>query len=102
MTGWENYAKSYQSQRDRTQNVVIDRTNTYIKVLGNIGWAGYQWDFKAMVDDKTTTWRGHTTLIFEKQKDHWVIVHNHTSLAQEAAGAQPRATPDPPTQAPPL
>jgi len=29
----------------------------------------------------------HTTLIFEKRNDNWLIVHNHTSLVQ--ASQQP-------------
>jgi ketosteroid isomerase-like protein len=78
--GWENYAKAYQRQRERTQGVVVERTNTYIKVAGNVGWGSYQWDFRAMVDGTQGTWRGHTTLILEKQKERWMIVHNHTSL----------------------
>jgi ketosteroid isomerase-like protein len=86
--GWDNYAKAYQRQRDRTQNVVLDRTNTYIKVVGNVGWASYQWEFRGLVDGASMTARGQTTLILQKQKDRWVILHNHTSLVQEAPGAQ--------------
>jgi ketosteroid isomerase-like protein len=92
VAGWDNYAKAYQRQRDRTQNVVLDRTNTIIKVVGNVSWASYQWEFRGMVDGSPMTVRGQTTLILEKQKDRWMIVHNHTSLAQEAAGTQ-RLTP---------
>lgn len=99
VTGWDNYAKIYEAQRTRTQNVVLERTNSYIKALGNVGWASYQWEFRGQVDGKEMTARGQTTLILEKQKDRWMIVHNHTSLAQEAAVTQPApstAQPKPP------
>ncbi|HXN22424.1 MAG TPA: nuclear transport factor 2 family protein [Candidatus Dormibacteraeota bacterium] len=88
VAGWDNYAQAYQRQRDRTQNVVLDRTNTYIKVVGSVSWVSYQWEFRGVVDGSPMTVRGQTTLILQKQKDRWMIVHNHTSLAQEAAGPQ--------------
>lgn len=102
VTGWDNYAKAYQRQRDRTQKVVIDRTNTFIKVLGNVSWASYQWQFSGAVDGAPMTVRGQTTLVLEKQKDRWMIIHNHTSLIPEAAG-MPRgpATGTQPAQKPP-
>jgi ketosteroid isomerase-like protein len=93
---WANYLPIYQQQRARMQQVRMDRSNTYIKVKGSIGWACYQWDFSGTVDGQPSTARGQTTLVVEKRNDHWVIVHNHTSLtpAQPAAPANaPQATP---------
>lgn len=98
--GWDNYVKSYQTQRSRTQNVVLDRINTFIRVAGNTGWASYQWQFKGLVDGTSMPLKGHTTLVLEKQKDRWVIVHNHTSLAEEPSGAQPLNAPAPGQQKP--
>ena len=89
--GWSNYLPLYQQQRARMQQVRLDRANTYIKVSGAVGWACYQWDFGGTVDGQPMTARGQTTLVFEKRNDHWLIVHNHTSVAQAA----------PPTTAPP-
>jgi ketosteroid isomerase-like protein len=84
--GWTNYLAIYQQQRASMQRVRLDRSNTYIKVNGNMGWACYQWDFSASADGRDVQSQGQTTVVVEKRKDHWVIVHNHTSLSP---GAQP-------------
>ncbi len=93
--GWANYLPIYQQQRARMQRVRMDRTNTYVKVNGNTGWACYQWDFSADVDGQPTHSQGQTTVVVEKRNNHWVIVHNHTSLAPGAAQPSPanQATP---------
>jgi ketosteroid isomerase-like protein len=87
--GWSNFLPPYQQQRTRMQQVRLDRLNTYIKVSGAVGWACYQWDFGGTVDGQSMTARGQTTLVFEKRNDRWLIVHNHTSVAQ---GAPPTTT----------
>lgn len=84
--GWANYLAIYQQQRAHMQRVRLDRSNTYIKVVGNMGWACYQWDFSATVDGQDVQSRGQTTVVVEKLNNHWVIVHNHTSLSP---GQQP-------------
>jgi ketosteroid isomerase-like protein len=91
--GWTNYLAAYQQQRARMQQVRMDRLNTYYRVNGNFAWACYQWDFSAVVDGQPSAARGQTTLIFEKRNDHWLIVHNHTSLAQTSQPATPANTP---------
>jgi ketosteroid isomerase-like protein len=92
--GWNNYLAVYQQQRARMQQVRMDRTNTYIRVSGNVAWACYQWDFEAVVDGQQTMSQGQTTMVLEKRNNRWVIVLNHTSLAQRVpTGAPPNATP---------
>jgi len=100
--GWSNYLPLYQQQRARTQQVRLDRVNTFIKVSGAVGWACYQWDFSGSVDGQPMTSRGQTTLLFEKRNERWLIVHNHTSVAQAAptATAQPQQ-PTAPASTPP-
>ena len=98
--GWANYLPLYQQQRARMQQVRMDRVNTFIKVSGAVGWACYQWDFGGTVDGQAMTTRGQTTLVLEKRNDRWVIVHNHTSVAQGAPTttsqpAAPANTPQP-------
>jgi len=83
--GWTNFLADYQQQRARMQQVRMDRTNTYIKVSGMVGWACYQWDFEAVVDGQHMDSQGQTTVVLEKRNNHWVIVHNHTSLAPPRA-----------------
>jgi ketosteroid isomerase-like protein len=98
--GWNNYLASYQLQKARMQQVRMDRINTFIKVAGTFGWACYEWDFAATVDGQPSAARGQTTLVLEKRNNHWVIVHNHTSLVPSAplaspSGTQPAAQPPP-------
>jgi len=88
--GWANYLPLYQQQRARMQQVRLDRLNTYIKVSGTVGWACYQWDFGGTVDGEPMISRGQTTLVMEKRNNRWLIVHNHTSVAQ---GAPPTTQP---------
>ena len=103
--GWSNYLAIYQQQRARMQQVRLDRFNTLIKVSGTVGWACYQWDFSGTVDGESMRSRGQTTLVLEKRGDHWVIVHNHTSIVQDAPAitqpAAPAATPQPQPNKPP-
>ena len=101
VVGWPAYLSSYQSQRARAQQVRLDRTNTLIRAApsGNTAWASYQWEFTAVVDGVPSSAFGHTTLIFEKRNDNWLIVHNHTSLVQSSQAAAPAA--QPPAATPP-
>ncbi|GAC1622854.1 MAG: hypothetical protein PVS2B2_02510 [Candidatus Acidiferrum sp.] len=82
--GWSNYLALYQQTRARMQQVRLDRDNSYIKVSGNFAWSCYQWEFSAMYGDQPTASRGQTTLVLEKRNNHWLIVHNHTSLIETA------------------
>jgi ketosteroid isomerase-like protein len=101
VVGWPNYLVSYQSQRARAQQVRLDRSNTLVRVApgGNVAWASYQWEFTAVVDGVPASAFGHTTLVFEKRNDNWLIVHNHTSLVQASQAASPAA--QPPAATPP-
>lgn len=101
--GWPSYLSVYQQQRARMRQVRLERSNTYIKVTGAFAWACYQWDFAGALDGQPASAQGQTTLVLEKRNSRWVIVHNHTSIAQPApsqAGppANPAATS--PTQQP--
>ncbi len=101
--GWTNYLASYQQSRQRMNRVRLDRANTFIKVDGNDAWACYQWDFAAVVDERTSTAQGQTTLVFQKRDGKWLIVLNHTSLVQPTPAAEPAAAPaGTPPVAPPV
>jgi ketosteroid isomerase-like protein len=100
--GWTNYLAVYQQQRARMQQVRMDRTNTYIKVSGTVGWACYQWDFSGVVDGQQTVSQGQTTVVLEKRSSHWVIVLNHTSLALKVPVAAPATAPSPQQPAKPM
>ncbi len=103
VVGWPNYLLSYQSQRARSQQVRLDRSNTLIRLApgGTAAWACYQWEFSAVVDGVPTSAFGQTTLIFEKRNDAWLIVHNHTSLIQASQGNAPQTQPPAATPAKP-
>src|SRR5450432_2712281 len=47
IVGWTNYLAVNQQQRTRMQQVRMDRSNSLIRVAGNVGWICYQWDFAA-------------------------------------------------------
>jgi ketosteroid isomerase-like protein len=97
--GWQSYLAVYQQQHARTQQIRLDRYNTYIKTHGDVAWACYQWDFSGTVDGQPMSAQGQTTLVMEKRGTRWVIVHNHTSLTPPAnTPAQGPATGAPPTQ----
>jgi len=95
--GWTNYLAIYQQQRAHMQRVRMDWMNTYIKVNGNTGWACYQWDFTGDLDGQPMRSQGQTTVVMEKRNNHWVIVHNHTSLSPAAQPPSPAniTTPQP-------
>lgn len=80
VVGWTNFLAAYKQQHARMQQVRMDRSNTYVKFSGNFAWACYQWEFSAVVDGQPSAAWGQTTLIFEKRDNHWMIVHNHTSV----------------------
>lgn len=87
--GWANYLAIYHQQRTHMQKVRLDRTNTYIKVKGDVAWACYQWSFIATIDGQPMQSQGQTTVVMEKRNGHWVIVHNHSSLASPAPATTP-------------
>jgi ketosteroid isomerase-like protein len=87
--GWANYAPVYQQLRGRMSQVRMDRSNTYIKVDGNVAWACYQWDFSAAIDGQVSGSQGLATLIFEKRDGRWLIVHNHTAMLRAAQPSTP-------------
>ena len=82
LLGWDNYAKAYQAQRARVIGGRMDRTNTFIKVDGNVAWATYQFYYVTSLDNKMSESRGHSTLILNKRGDRWLIVLNPSSIVE--------------------
>jgi len=89
--GWGNYVKAYQAQRARITGGRMDRSNTLLKVNGTTAWVTYQFLFSATVDGKSGEFRGHTSLVLNKQGDRWVIVLNHSSAVGDAGTTQASA-----------
>jgi ketosteroid isomerase-like protein len=110
--GWQSYVTQYEQARTSFQGMQLNRRNTYIFTEENIAWASYQWEFLSLVNGKSYSAVGQTTLIFKKVGDNWLIVHNHTSqicpvctsnpqgVGQQNPTSQPPAQ-NPPTSAPP-
>jgi ketosteroid isomerase-like protein len=98
LVGWAKYLQAYMRQREHVTSVRLDRTNSFIKVIGNFAWVTYQWDFSGIVDGTATDSRGQTTLIFQKREGHWLIVHNHTSIVGEALPQKPTPAQPPPAK----
>lgn len=91
VSGWDAYAAAYTAMRARIQGGQLDRTNTYIKVNGTSAFATYQWEYFAVIDGNQDDVRGHSTLIFTKQGDTWLIVLDHTSVVSNT----PQKAPNP-------
>jgi len=73
------------------QQVRMDRSNTYIKVSGTVGWACYQWDLRSSCGRPTYGIpKARPRWFLEKRNNHWVIVLNHTSLASEGPADRSR------------
>ena len=102
VVGWDNYLSSYNFQRTRVQQIRMDRVNTLIRINGNSASVCYQWEFSGVVDGQQTGARGQTTLVFEKRADKWMIIHNHTSVVDNAipqtAGASGQTQPTSPAK----
>ena len=79
LIGWENYAHAYQAQIARSSGSRLERTNSYIKVMGDTAWVTYQWQYIGIVDGRTAQAYGHTSLVLQKRAGAWLIVLNHTS-----------------------
>jgi len=92
VVGWPEYLRAYQMQRARANQVRLERSNTLVRVTGNVGWACYKWEFSGIVDGQSSGARGQTTLILAKRNDAWIIVHNHTSLVETALQPSPATT----------
>ena len=87
------------------RQVRLDRSNTVIKVAGNLAWACYQWDFAATVDGQPSTAQGQTTLVHGEEKqsldhraqshfdgaddDHGHYSAGHTANRQTLAASAP-------------
>jgi uncharacterized protein (TIGR02246 family) len=103
--GWQNYAHAYQAQRAQLQGGRLERTNTYTKLMGDLAWVTYQWDFTGEVEGNLVSAVGHTTLLLQKRAGSWIIILNHTSAVPNSGqpegaaavppGAQPALPPAP-------
>jgi ketosteroid isomerase-like protein len=86
VVGWQNYAALVQQQRAAFQGGMgVIRRNTSIYSRGEVAWASYQWQFDSMYNGRPYSARGQTTLVFTKEGDNWLIVHNHTSQVFDAS-----------------
>lgn len=86
VVGWQNYAAMVQQQRAAFQGGMgVIRRNTSIYFRGDVAWASYQWQFDSTYNGKPYSARGQSTLVFTKEGDNWLIVHNHTSQIFDAS-----------------
>jgi len=93
LIGWENYARAYQAQIARSSKSRLERTNSYIKVMGDTAWVTYQWQYVGIVDGRTAQAYGHASLVL-KRAGTWLIVLNHTSaIPTDQPAPESSATP---------
>lgn len=79
IVGWQNYVQQYTAERNGFSGIQLIRRNTNVFHFENTAWACYQWEFQGLSGGRAVMARGQTTLVFIKQGDRWLIVHNHTS-----------------------
>ncbi len=90
IVGWEKVSRLYQAQHKQLSGAEMLRENTLIKRNGNTAWATYQWKFVVITSTGTYGFQGHTTLVLEKRRRRWLIVHNHTSALIPTSSPPPR------------
>jgi ketosteroid isomerase-like protein len=95
LIGWANVEPRYQQANANVSGMELVRESTRIVRKDKIAWAVYQWRFAGIIGNQAFEAQGHTTLILEKRKRDWVIVHNHTS-ALPMPPAPPRSAPEKP------
>ena len=92
LSGWSTVEPRYRQAHLAYGHIELVRENTKIIRRGKIAWASYQWQLAGLRGKELLEVRGQTTLVLEKRKGHWLIVHNHTSLVPPRAEApQPAA-----------
>jgi uncharacterized protein (TIGR02246 family) len=79
IAGWQNYVPKYLQERKGFTGIQLLTKNINIFHYGDTAWACYQWQFVGLAEGRPMNARGQTTLVFVKQGNRWLIVHNHTS-----------------------
>ena len=84
--GRDTVLRSYNKQQQAFRSTEMVLEGTRIRRAGKVAWVSYRWEYAANYEGKVYSFRGHTTLVLQKKRKRWVIVHNHTSalLSDEA------------------
>jgi uncharacterized protein (TIGR02246 family) len=79
---WQGFLKNSFTQRE------LKLSNVAIEALGDVGWAVFDWEFRAtQTDGKPSQTRGWETQVYRRTDRGWRIAHAHYSVP---------ATPPPP------
>jgi ketosteroid isomerase-like protein len=82
---WQGFLKNSFTQRELTVS------NVAIQSVGDVGWAVFDWEFRAMqTDGKPSQTRGWETQVYRKTDRGWRIAHAHYSAL---AAPPPASTP---------
>jgi len=81
--GWEALKKVIENQNSVFNNIDINVGDVRIHVAsgGGIAWATSLWTFNALASDKSVSLPVRCTWALEKDKNIWLIVHFHKSVA---------------------
>jgi ketosteroid isomerase-like protein len=72
---WQGFLKNNFTQRELTVS------NVNIQSAGDVGWAVFDWKFRAMqTDGKPSLTRGWETQVYRKTDRGWRIAHAHYSV----------------------
>jgi ketosteroid isomerase-like protein len=82
---WQGFLKNNFTRRELTVS------NVAIQSVGDVGWAVFDWEFRAMqTDGKPSQTRGWETQVYRKTDRGWRIAHAHYSAL---AAPPPASTP---------
>ncbi len=81
-TGWSNYKDGFRKAFGGFQDAKVTiNDDLQAHHSGNLGWGTTTWKLVAHTKDgKEMQLEGRATLVLEKQKGKWVIVHEHYSV----------------------
>lgn len=72
---WQGFLKNSFTQRE------LKLSNVAIEALGDVGWAVFDWEFRAtQTDGKPSQSRGWETQVYRRTDRGWRIAHAHYSV----------------------
>jgi ketosteroid isomerase-like protein len=79
IVGWDKIKESWSSIFHSTVQLQVSITEPRISVVGDAAWVSCTEQVTSMMETDFTTARVEATNIFVRRKDHWRMVHHHTT-----------------------
>jgi len=82
--GWKDYRDHHLAPELKAfKNTKFTISDAKVKVDGKTAWATYKYSLSADYKERKIESNGLGTMIFEKKKGKWLIVHSHTSARRK-------------------